>query len=97
MSVRKGNPDRFVKMPIWLAVRASEVCKSPALLLVLTHMLDRSWEAGNGTFKMMNGWLEERGVNRRTKNRVLHDLEAGCLIVVERHKNRSPDVTFIML
>jgi hypothetical protein len=97
MSARKANPDRFVKLPIWLAVRASEVCKSPALLLVLTHMLDRSFEAGNGTFKMMNGWLEQRGVTRWTKNRVLRDLEAGRLISVNRTNHRSPSVTFIVL
>ena len=97
MSVRKSDSDRFVKLPVWLAVRASEVCNSPALLLILTHMLDRSWEEDNRTFKLTNGWLEKRGVTRWVKNRVLRDLEAGRLIMVDRTNCRSPAVTFVVL
>lgn len=96
MSGRNSDPERFVKLPVWLAVRAAEVCKSPALLLVLTHMLDRSWEENNRTFKLTNGWLERRGVTRWAKNCVLRDLEVGRLIMVDRTNCRSPGVTFIL-
>jgi DNA-binding MarR family transcriptional regulator len=94
---RRLNPDHFAKTPIWLAERASEVCKSSALLLVLTRMLYLAWEAKGGTFRLSTSWLEERGVSQRTKNRVLRDLEAGGLIEVRRAANHSPDVTFIVL
>jgi hypothetical protein len=94
---RRVNPDHYVRVPLWLAERASEVCKSSALMLVLTHMLYRSWAEKSLTFRLTNGWLEERGVCRRTKNRVLCDLEAGGLIIVNRAANHSPDVIFIVL
>ena len=82
---RRMNPDQFARIPLWLAERASEVCKSTALLLVLTHMLYRVVGGeGSGRSRLPNGWLEERGVSRWTKNRVLRDLEAGGLITVDR-------------
>ena len=69
MSERKGSPGRFVKMPIWLAVRASKVCKSTALLLVLTHMLDRAFEE-SGTFRLTKRVAgEARGQSEDQKSR----------------------------
>ena len=46
---------------------------------------------------MPNGWLEERGVSRKAKSRVLRDLEAAGLITVERPNRQSPIVTIVAL
>jgi DNA-binding MarR family transcriptional regulator len=88
--------DQFANFPLWFAVAASKATKTPALL-VCVYLLYASWKARSMTFTMANGWLEERGVSRKTKGRVLRDLEAAGLITVERSNHRSPRVTLLVL
>jgi hypothetical protein len=88
--------DQFIHVPLWFAVAASKATKTPAALVYI-YLLHASWKAKSMTFTMANGWLEERGVSRKIKRRVLRDLEAASLITVERSNHRSPRVTLLVL
>ena len=44
-------------------------------------------------FAMANVWLEAQGVSRKTKYRVLRQLEAAELITIKRGQRRSPLIT----
>jgi hypothetical protein len=55
------------------------------------------WKTRSTTFTLPNGWLEEWGVSREVKRRVLRDLEAAGLITVERPNRKSPKVTIVVL
>ena len=93
----KDKEAPYVKLPLWFATAVSQATKSPAALLVVTCMLHASWKAHSLTFTMANGWLEERGVSRYAKRRVLCDLEAAGLIKIERANRQSPRVTIVVL
>jgi hypothetical protein len=86
----------FVKVPLWWAVAAAEATRTPAALVYI-HLLHASWKARSATFPLPNGWLEQHGVGRKTKSRVLRDLEAAGLITVERSSRKSPRVTLVLL
>jgi hypothetical protein len=88
--------DVFVKTPLWWAVEAAKATKTPALL-VCVYLLHASWRARSMTFLLPNGWLEQNGVSREIKRRVLYDLEAAGLIIVERRSGKSPCVTLVAL
>jgi hypothetical protein len=88
--------DAFVKVPLWWAVEAAKAAKTPTAL-VWVFLLHASWKAKSATFPLPNGWLEKHGVSRKVKYRVLRDLEAAGLILVERPSHRSPTVTLVAL
>jgi hypothetical protein len=88
--------DKFAKVPLWLAARAAVATKDPASL-VLPYLLYLSWKAQDRAFAVPNGWLESHGVSRKTKVRVLRDLEASRLITVDRSRGRSPRVEFVVI
>ena len=92
----KDKKAPFVVVPIWFATAAAKAAKAPAHL-VIVHLLHTSWKAKGRAFTLANGWLEEQGVSRRTKNRVLRDLEAAGLITIERSNGQSPKVTIVVL
>jgi hypothetical protein len=96
MTAAAKKKDLFVKFPLWWAVEAAKAAKSPATL-VCVHMLHSSWKARSLTFPLSNAWLEQRGVTREVKRRVLRDLEAAGLITVERRSGRSPRVSLVTL
>jgi hypothetical protein len=88
--------DAFVKVPLWWAVAASEATRDPAAL-VWIYLLHASWKEKSMTVPLPNGWLEQHGVGRKTKSRVLRDLEVAGLITVERSSRKSPRVTLVLL
>jgi hypothetical protein len=88
--------DSFVKLPLWWAVAAAEATRTPAALVYI-HLLHASWKSRSTTFPLPNGWLEKHGVSRKTKSRVLHDLEAAGLITVEGSSRKTPRVTLVIL
>lgn len=94
MTARKK--DTFIKVPIWWATEAAKATKTPAIL-VCVYLLHASWKARSTTFPLPNGWLEQRGVSREIKRRVLRDLEAAGLITVVRPSRKSPLVTLVVL
>jgi hypothetical protein len=88
--------DTFVKVPLGWAEAAVKATRAPAAL-VLIHLLHASWKARSTTFRLSNSYLERNGVSREIKRRVLRDLEAAGLILVERKKGRSPVVTLVVI
>lgn|SRR5262249_28647720 len=94
--VKPAKAERFVKVPLWWIAAASNAARSPATI-VLTELLYASWKAKNPTFPLPNGRLAKLGVSRDVKRRVLHDLELGNLIRVERRGRATPIVTMLTL
>jgi hypothetical protein len=92
----RGSKDAFVKVPIWWAEAAAKATKLPRML-VLVELLHRSWKAKSLTFPFPNGRLEQQGVGREAKRRVLRNLEAAGLITVERRHGKTPRVTLVVL
>ena len=89
---RAGEP--FVKVPLEWVIEAAKAVRSPRAL-VLTYLLHCAWKAKSSTFSLPNGWLQEHGVDRSIKYRVLRDLEAARMITVERQPRKSPVVTLV--
>jgi hypothetical protein len=85
----------FVKVPLWWAAATAKATKTPKLLVCI-YLLHASWKAKSTTFQLPNGYLEREGVDRKVKRRVLRDLEAAGLIIVERRHGKSPRVTLVV-
>lgn len=92
----RKSKDAFVKVPLWWATEAAKATRTP-VMIVLVELLYRSWKAKSLTFPLPNGRLGEKGVSREVKRRVLRDLEAVGLIMVERRHGKTPLVTLVML
>ena len=92
-----GKKDIFVKVPLWWAEAAAKAMHRAGATLVLIHLLHASWKAKSTTFRLSNSYLERNGVSREIKRRVLRDLEAAGLILVDRKKGRSPVVTLVVV
>ena len=58
-------------------------------------LLRRQWERRTNTFTLSNKVVTEMGLSRRTKWRVLRELELLGLIKIERRLKRSPVVTIV--
>ena len=84
--------ERFVKVPLVWAAQAAKAIRDPALL-VLLELLLADWHADGGPFRFPNARLRKLGVDRRTKYRVLAELERAGLAVVDRTPRHSPVVT----
>ena len=84
----------FVKVPLEWVIEAAKAARSPRAL-VLIDLLHCAWKAKGPTFSLPNGWLQEHGVGRNTKYRVLRDLEAARMITVERQPRKSPTITLV--
>jgi hypothetical protein len=91
-----NKKDAFVKVPLWLAAAAAKATGDPAIL-VLAHMLHASWKAHSLTFRLSNSYLARNGVSRKSKSRVLRELEAAGLIRMEQKNGRSPLVTLVVI
>jgi hypothetical protein len=88
--------DEFVKVPIWWAHAAADAVGAPGVL-VCTRLLHLAWKAGYKTFTVPNDWLEERGVSRRTKARLLRRLERAKLIEIDWHPGKAFRITVNVL
>ena len=91
-----STDEKFVKFPIYWAVAVAKATRSPTTL-VLVHMLLCAWRASGLSFPLSNAWLEQHGVSRDVKRRVLRDLEEAGIITVERAGSKSPVVTLVTL
>jgi hypothetical protein len=88
---------RFVKVPLWWAEAAAKATTGGATALVLIYLLHASWKARSTTFPLPNGYLARCGASRKIKYRVLRELEAAGLIVVERRVRKTPLVTLVVI
>jgi hypothetical protein len=92
MVSRKANRDEFVQVPLWWAEQAVQATKTPQAMVWL-WLLHLSWKEHSRTFKLPNGRLAVRGVNRFAKNRALQNLEMAGLIQMTKGRGKSPTVT----
>jgi hypothetical protein len=90
------SKELFVKMPLWWAAEAANATRSPTTH-VLVELLHRSWKAKSLTFPLPNGTLKKHEVSRKTKHRVLRDLEVAGLITVGRRHGKTPQITLVVL
>jgi hypothetical protein len=88
---------RFVQVPLWWAEAVAKVATGGATMLVSVYLLHMAWKAKSTTFPLPNGYLDRCGVSRKIKYRVLRELEAAGLIVVERRHRKSPLVTLVVI
>jgi hypothetical protein len=91
---KKAGP--FAQVPLEWMAEATKASQSAAAL-VCVYLLYLSWKTRSATVSLPNGWLNQHGVSPKVKGRVLRDLEAACLIAVERPRRKSPLVTLIGL
>jgi hypothetical protein len=94
--MKRKKTEPFVKVPLWWIAEAMRLTRTPAALVCI-HLLYASWKARSLTFPFPNGRLKKVGVSREIKRRVLHDLEAGGLIKVERRSRKTPIVTLVLV
>jgi hypothetical protein len=89
---RTRKEDVFAIMPLWTAARVAEATRSP-VLLVWARIL-YLWRKHSGhSFVLANDWLEQRGISRQSKYRILRLIEATGLISVEWRRRKSPVIT----
>jgi hypothetical protein len=93
---KKRKEPAFAKVPLWWAEAATKAAKDPAAL-ILIRLLYLAWKARKLTFPLPNSYFTKNGASRKTKYRVLRDLEVGGLITVERQNGKSPSVTIVVL
>jgi hypothetical protein len=93
---RKKKVGRFVQVPLWWIEIAAKDTRSPATL-VLIELLYAAWKAKSTTFPLPNARLKTLGVSRKTKYKVLRDLERRPVILVERSPRKTPLITLIGL
>ena len=93
---RKKKVEVFVKVPLWWIEIAAKDTRSPTTL-VLIELLYASWKAKSPTFPLPNSRLNKLGVSRKTKYKVLRDLERRPVILVERSPRKTPLITLIGL
>ncbi len=84
----------FAKVPLDWAARAAKVTKTPRAM-VWIWLLYMAWERGSRSVRLANVTLRGWGVSRRTKWRVLQDLEKAGLILIERRPRKSPRITVL--
>jgi hypothetical protein len=88
---KKG--ERFLKGPIpwnWIVEAANISGGALKVSLALWYLAGIT---KTGTIKLSNGVLEELGITRRTKYRVLKALESSGLISVSQRSGNSPEIT----
>ena len=89
---RRRKDGQFAKVPLWWAAVAVKATKAPEIL-VCVDLQYRAWKAKGQSFVLPNRWLEDRGVSRKAKSRILHSLETAGLITAERRKGKNPRIT----
>ena len=93
---RKKKVEPFVKVPLWWIETAAKDARSPTTI-VLIELLYAAWKAKSSTFPLPNSRLNKLGVSRKTKYRVLRDLERQQVILVERPPKKTPIITLVAL
>jgi hypothetical protein len=85
----------FVKLPIEWAFAFGQATRSPELI-ICAELLLRYWKTKSRTFSLPNDKLKGLGVSREAKRRVLHELERGGLIMVERPNRKTPIIALLL-
>jgi hypothetical protein len=92
---RTNEPqEQFGLLPLWWAARAAEETQAPGML-VCVYLMYLARTARGQPFAMGNVWLEARGASRKTKRRILRQLEAAGLVTINWRCRRSPLITLV--
>jgi hypothetical protein len=91
---RKRQKEQFVMLPIAWKDRL-RMARHVGTVNLAIHLQYLAWKTGGRSIQVTNTVAEEAGVTRRSKWRALTELSQLGLVVVERHKRRSPDVTVL--
>jgi hypothetical protein len=91
---KRKATEPFTVVPWWWITLAAKAIRSPRTL-VLIELLHASWRAKSATFPLSNARLNKLGVHRKSKHRVLRDLERVKLIAVVRRRGKTPTITLI--
>jgi hypothetical protein len=94
--VKRKKAEPFVKVPLWWAEAAAKATRTPKAL-VWVELLHVAWKTKRLTFPLPCGKLKKRGVDRETRRRALHDLEAAGLVKVLWKRGKTPVVTIVVL
>jgi hypothetical protein len=95
--VKRGNrKDAFVKVSLKWFEAATRATRSPQAF-VAVWLLHLAWKAKSPTFRVPNGQLGQRGVDRHTKYRALARLERAGLITVDRRDRKTVIATLVGL
>jgi hypothetical protein len=87
---RRRQEEPFAMVPLCCAEEMAKASRSPAVI-ICTLLLYLSWKTRSPTVTLSN----RDGINRKSKDRVLRNLEAARWVRVERRNGRSPRVTIL--
>jgi hypothetical protein len=85
----------FAQVELEETANAAKAMGTPRALIfaMLKHL---AWQSKGKPFPLTNAVLKKYGISREVKRKALVALEAKGLIRVERHRTRSPVVTWIV-
>jgi len=94
---KRKRSRQFVKVPMsWVdCLSLVSARHAGCAYRIALALLRRQWERRTNTFTLSNKVVTEMGSSRRTKWRVLGELELLGLIKIERRLKRSPVVTIV--
>ena len=92
LAVRPRRDGGFAKVPtLWTDALLG--AKHIGTYRLALHLLHLTWKAGEPTVRLSNVAVAAIGLKRRGKWEALAELEALCLVKVDRRPRRSPVVT----
>jgi hypothetical protein len=92
MSSRDYKP-RFVRVPIWWMLLATEATHTKQAMVAIELLL-QSWRKQRMTFPLPSGRLKRHGISRMTTWRALQQLKKRGLITIEMRGQKAPLITF---
>jgi hypothetical protein len=86
--------DKFARAELtWTAGAMKDIASPGGMLINLMQYL--SWQSRGESFRLSNEIVQQYGISRKTKYRVLQCLEMTGRILVRRQNKQSPLVTLI--
>jgi hypothetical protein len=89
---RQHEHKAFAIVPLQWAAQMSEATHAPEVIIsvLLCHL---KWQTNSSTFPFPSGVLRRHGIGRRTKYRVLAQMEEAGMIKINQQPGRAPIVT----
>jgi hypothetical protein len=95
---KKQRGGNFIKVPMWWKEKLGAKPRARNFTYdVALHLLFLDFKNHHQPFKVPNDMLRCDGINRKTKQRELDDLERRGLIRIQRRSRRSPIVHVLLL
>jgi hypothetical protein len=92
--VRKARRKAFTQLPLDWAAETAKAAGTPGAIvwILLCHM---AWKTKRATFPLSNMILARYGIDRKTKYRILANLEKAGRIKTEHRNKQAPLVTLL--